>query len=135
MVVYGTTDEFEADIDEVLACFGYRVETQSDFDFDNIATSPPGDGCFSVPGHQSPWFIGGSDDYAENPGPAVHTLNVFVNAKKGGNTDVKLDRQFSAHNRATWSFLPNGMHSTNNMVRAQVRSHAKILYLSITRRL
>ena len=76
--------------------FLFRVETQQhqNIDFDNFATSPPGDGCFSFPEQQSAWFIG-NDSY-NDPGPAVHTLNVFINAKKGGNSDDELDRQFTA---------------------------------------
>ena len=95
MVIYDSLEEFEADMDEVLACFGYQVEAQQNFNFDSIATSPPGDGYFDRPMEESKgaWFVG-NDSY--DPGPAVHTLNVFINSKKGGSSDEELDRQFSS---------------------------------------
>ena len=56
-----------------------------------MATSPPGYGYNSLPGAESnAWFINSDMD---DPGPAVHTLNVFICAKKGGSSDEELDSQ------------------------------------------
>ena len=70
--------------------FLFRVERQhQNIDYDNFATSPPGDRCFSFIKQNGAHFIG-NDSYID-PSPAVQTLNVFINAKKGGNPDDELD--------------------------------------------
>ena len=59
------------------------------------ARSPPGAGYSDVPSsEQVPFFVGGSR-YERNPGPAVHTLNIFLRSKKGGENDNELEVHFA----------------------------------------
>ena len=49
-------------------------------ELDFCATSPPSGGYSDFPpAEKNPWFINSDMD----PGPAVHTLNVFICSKKG----------------------------------------------------
>ena len=100
MVVYETLSDFESDLEDVLTCFGYCPALGSDLsgydddsqDYGCMATSPPGAGYNTLPGAESnAWFI--NSENMDDPGPAVHTLNVFICAKKGGSSDDELDSQ------------------------------------------
>ena len=49
---------------------------------------------FEIPSSEIPFFCGSPND-EQNPGPAVHTLNIFIRSKKGGEEDSELEEQFA----------------------------------------
>ena len=111
MVVYETLSDFESDLEDVLTCFGYCPALGSDLsgydddsqDYGCMATSPPGAGYNTLPGAESnAWFI--NSENMDDPGPAVHTLNVFICAKKGGSSDDELDSQVGVQTDCRFSY-------------------------------
>ena len=101
MVVYDTLTEFKEDLFKVLNCFGYWKDDYDDRPDRSIspeeepfygAKSPPGCGYDEPSSENVPFYIGGSRN--DPPGAAVHTLNVFIRSKKGGEEDVELEPQF-----------------------------------------
>ncbi|CAG5089581.1 Oidioi.mRNA.OKI2018_I69.PAR.g12270.t1.cds [Oikopleura dioica] len=104
MVAYENLEDFENNIYDVLTCFGYLKSEESDEESDSSeltehpymsddddpygAKSPPGRG-YDPPSDQV-FFVGKS----RNQGPAVHTLNVFLRSKKGGEDDEMLEKRF-----------------------------------------
>jgi hypothetical protein len=97
--------DFNNDVDDVLTCFGYWKDHEdlndtndnpynSEDDDPYGARSPPGGG-FEMDGYETSFFLGGSKK-EKNPGPAVHTLNVFLRCtNKGGDEDADLDKRFA----------------------------------------
>ena len=107
MVAYDNLEDFENNIYDVLTCFGYLKSEDSDDDESDSsdlnahpymsddddpygAKSPPGSGY--PPSDHAPFFVGNSR--SRNQGPAVHTLNVFLRSKKGGEDDEMLEKRF-----------------------------------------
>lgn len=101
MVVYDTLKDFKENLAEVLACFGYNLDSNDNhYDSDDVsdpygARSPPGAGYTDVPSSDSYQFFVGGSRAERNPGPAVHTLNIFLRSKKGGEEDTELEEHFA----------------------------------------